>query len=446
MAAFIGRAMREALAAGATLVVLEMDTYGGRVDAAFAIVDTLLSFDSLPTLSYVTKRAISAGALIALACNDLYMLPATTLGDCAPISYTNEGPQMMGEKFQSPLRAKFRTLARRNGYPVTLSESMVSIDMVVYRVQTADSVFYVDSLAYEELPAALKKRVTDRSTVVARGELLTMDDEEALQLGFSTASVASLDELLAQRGIQNATLMRIESNWSERLVRLLTALAPVLMLLGFGGLYIEMRTPGFGLPGIVGLSALALAFFGQYMVGLASYTELLIVAIGVILLAFEVFVLPGFGLAGFSGLALIGLGMVLSMQDFVLPSPQAPWQLTIVLTNAIRVLGSFVGALLVGLLFVRFVLPRLGMIISGPYLQSTLKDAHSVDERASFEQGVREGARGVAQSALRPAGKALVNGEPCDVVTDGEFIEAGEAIVVQRVEGFRVVVTRERGA
>jgi membrane-bound serine protease (ClpP class) len=229
-------------------------------------------------------------------------------------------------------------------------------------------------------------------------------------------------------------------------VRLLTALAPVLMLLGFGGLYIEMRTPGFGLPGIVGLSALALAFFGQYMVGLASYTELLIVAIGVILLAFEVFVLPGFGLAGFSGLALIGLGMVLSMQDFVLPSPQAPWQLTIVLTNAIRVLGSFVGALLVGLLFVRFVLPRLGMIISGPYLQSTLKDAHSVDERASFEQGVREGARGVAQSALRPAGKALVNGEPCDVVTDGEFIEAGEAIVVQRVEGFRVVVTRERGA
>jgi membrane-bound serine protease (ClpP class) len=445
MAAFIGRAIREAVAAGATAVVFEMDTFGGRVDAAFAIVDTLLSHDSLSTISYVTKRAISAGALIALACNDLYMQPSTTLGDCAPISYTQEGPQMMGEKFQSPLRAKFRTLARRNGYPVALSESMVSIDMVVYRVQTADSVFYIDSLAYEELPAAVKKQVTDRTTVVARGELLTMDDDEALKLGFSSATVTSLEQLLAQRGITNATILRIESNWSERLVRLLTAIAPVLMLLGFGGLYLEMRTPGFGLPGIVGLSALALAFFGQYMVGLASYTELLIVAIGIVLLAFEVFVIPGFGLAGFSGLALIAIGMILAMQDFVIPSPAAPWQLTIVLTNTTRVLGSFVGALLVALLSMRFALPRLGMVISGPYLHATLKDAHSVDERANFEQGIREGVRGVVQSALRPAGKALLNGEPCDVVTDGEFIEAGEAVVVQRVEGFRVVVTRERG-
>ncbi len=126
MAAFIERAVQQTAQYPDALLIFEMDTFGGRVDAALNIVETLLHTGSRKTVAFVKTKAISAGALIALACNDLVMRPSTTIGDCAPITYSGEGPKMMGEKFQSPLRAKFRSLARRNHYPPTLAEAMVT--------------------------------------------------------------------------------------------------------------------------------------------------------------------------------------------------------------------------------------------------------------------------------------------------------------------------------
>ncbi|MBD3393885.1 MAG: serine protease, partial [Chitinivibrionales bacterium] len=133
MAAFIARGAREASTEADALLVIEMDTFGGRVDAALQIVDTLLN-TPVETVAFVKTKAISAGALIALSCRRLVMKHTTTIGDCAPIALSNEGPRMLGEKFQSPLRAKFRTIARRNGYPETLAESMVTADMQVHKV------------------------------------------------------------------------------------------------------------------------------------------------------------------------------------------------------------------------------------------------------------------------------------------------------------------------
>jgi membrane-bound serine protease (ClpP class) len=439
MAAFVARVAREAATHPSPLLVLEMDTYGGQVDAAFQIVDTLLNYSAGTTVAFVKNKAISAGALIALSCNTLVMKHNTTIGDCAPILQSEEGPKILGEKIQSPLRAKFRTLAKRNGYPEALAEAMVTPELTVYKIVVNDSTRYLDSVAFAELPDTVKKTVAEKTTIVANGELLTMDNAEACTLGFSAMSVGSIDEMLATMRITNYRILRVEENWSERLVRLLTEFAPILIMIGLAGIYIEVRSPGFGLPGIVGGACLALVFFGQYMVGLADYTELLIISLGAILLTIELFVIPGFGIFGFAGLAILAVGMILSLQGFVLPAPSLPWQKTLFVSNVVKVMISLVGAVVCTLLFFRFAFPRLSRRISGPYLSSTLYEAQAIMRSA---RQATVGQAGVAITDLKPAGKARIGAVDCDVVTTGEYITCGTPVIVEEITGNRVIVAR----
>ncbi|MBA3014627.1 MAG: serine protease, partial [Desulfobulbaceae bacterium] len=327
MAAFIKRATQDAARVQDSLIVLELDTFGGRVDAALTIVDTMINSDQHRTIGFVKTKAISAGALIALSCNDLVMRPSTTIGDCAPITYSNEGPKMLGEKFQSPLRAQFRSLARRNNYPPTLAEAMVTSEKEVYAVMGHDGeTRYLDSTEYEDLPQPERDKITSKKTVVAKGELLTMDNAEAQVLGFSRMTANSVEEMLHGFGIENYEIVRLDQNWSETMGRFIASISPILLMIGLAALYVEIKAPGFGLPGIVGIITLGLVFLNQYLVGLANYTELLFVVLGVALLLMEIFVFPGFGVAGATGLFCICLGMILSFQDFVVPDPSLPWQ------------------------------------------------------------------------------------------------------------------------
>lgn len=441
MSAYIKRALAESAADGKALIVLEMSTFGGRVDAALDIVETMLQAEPRKTVAFVTDKAISAGALIALSCNTLVMRPNSTIGDCAPITFANEGPKMLGEKFQSPLRAKFRTLARRNGYPATLAESMVTADMEVFELRQAGTVRYLEAKDYEELSDAEKKAITSKKTVVAKGELLTMDDAEALKLGFSSMTAGSIEEMLAAMGLVDYRLHRVEESWSESMGRLIVKLSPVLLMIGLAALYLEMKAPGFGLPGITGIICLGLVFFNQHLIGLADYTELIFIMLGLVLLALEVFVLPGFGIAGMSGILAICIGMILSFQDFVVPDPNLPWQQDILLANVTLVLGSFVVAFLAALFFLRFVFPRLGRLVEGPYLATDLAASHADSYEA---QGIRVGDRGTAHTLLRPSGKVHFGDETIDVVTEGEFIEKGTPVQVSRVRGNTIVVTRDK--
>jgi membrane-bound serine protease (ClpP class) len=417
-----------------------MDTFGGRVDSAFQIVDTLLTIPVGKAIAYVEKRAISAGALIALSCSELVMKHTTTIGDCAPIIVSNEGPQMLGEKFQSPIRAKFRTLAKRNGYPEAVAEAMVSSDMAIYKVEMTDGrTVYMNSMDYEDLTEAEKKKVRAKKTVVDKEKLLTMDDQEALEFGFSKMSVASVEEMLEKKGIRDYRLIRFQESWSEQLVRFITAIAPVLMILGFAGLYIEMQTPGFGVPGIAGIICLALVFFGQYLAGLANYTELLIIIIGIMLLGVEMFVLPGFGIAGFAAIAMLAAGMILSLQDFVLPSPEIPWEAELLKKNVITVLGSLLGSVVFIFIFFRYIFPKLSSVVKGPYLTQTLAQSH-VDSDGCFP--ISAGDKGVVIKPLRPAGIVKIGAELYDVVSDGEFIAKGERVVVAEIQANRIMVSR----
>lgn len=440
LSAFISRVIRESRECKECVLVFEMDTYGGEVDAAFTIVDTIINATNIETVAFVKTKAISAGALIALACNKMVMKRNTTIGDVAPLMQSNEGPKMLGEKFQSPIRAKFRTLAMRNGYSPVLAESMVSDAMTVIRVTLPDTVIYVDSTAYAELPQEVVSKIVEAKTVVKKNELLTMDDNEAYAFGFSRGSVQSLEELITCMGYSGYEVIRKERSWSETLVAIIAKIAPILMMLGFAALYIEIRTPGFGVPGVLGITCLLLVFLSQYMVGLADYTELLLFAIGLVLLAMEVFVLPGFGIAGITGIMVILIAMVLSMQGFVIPRPDFPWEKQLLLRNLIYGCGSLLGSTVLIVLFFRFLFPKLGKMVSGPYLHASLKDAHA---DTNTEWILHVGDRGTAVTALRPSGKAELHGMLHDVVSDGVFVEKGEPIAVTLVSGNRIVVGKE---
>lgn len=437
LAAYVKRSLQGIKNDSDAVFVFKLDTFGGRVDSAFDIVDAVSEIPREKSIAFVEKRAISAGALIALSAGRLVMKKNTIIGDCAPMIQTQEGQEMAGEKVQTVLRAKFRALARKNGYPVVLSESMVTMDMEVYEVEMGGEKHFMDQIAYNDLTETEKKSVTAKKTVVAKGELLTMDDMEALELGFSRASTESLEEALALLGYAQAQVVTIQESWSESLVRFLQPLLPVLMLIGLGAVYMEIKAPGFGLPGVLGIVCLGLVFFNQYLVGLADYTELMLLLIGALLLGIEVFVFPGFGVAGFSGLLVLAVGLVLSFQGFVIPDATFPWQARLLMTNLARVLGSLILAFVLSLVMVRFVLPRISRNSRGPYLETTLAEAH-VDVTSALM--LAPGDTGTAHTFLRPSGKIVIGDRKIDAVTQGEFIEQGEPVVVLVVDKTRVIV------
>ncbi len=441
MASFLSRSLTSIKDETNALIIIEMDTFGGRVDAALEIVDTLLFSAHHPTIAYVKTKAISAGALISLSCKKLYMKKGTTIGDCAPLMMTNEGPKMLGEKFQSPLRAKFRALAKQNNYPSAIAESMVSDNMLVYKITRKDSTIdFMDSTTLAELSDKDRLTIARKNTVVSRGKLLTMNDDEAHDLKLSQASVSSIEEVIAREGITNYTTIRITESWSEKFVRWLTKITPILLIIGFGALYIEFKSPGFGLPGILGIAILALVFLGQFMVGLANYSEILLFVIGVLLIGVEMFVVPGTLIAGSLGVVAIGLGILLSLQNFVIPSPSMPWQKELLINNVLMILFSLAGALFVSFSFVLLVLPRLGKVFKGPYLSETLATSHADSTEI---RDIAIGAKGVALSLLRPAGKARVDNRVFDVTADGSFIEKDAAVRVTFVSKNKITVTKD---
>ncbi len=440
MASFIQRALQDV--PEGEIAVLEIDTFGGRVDSALKIVDLIVETSQIKTIAYVSNKAISAGSLIALSCDELVMKRNTTIGDCAPITFSKEGPKMMGEKFQSPLRAKFRALAKKNGYPEALAESMVTPDMEVLEVKMAEKTVFMDSIDFEELSLSQKKKVRSRKIVVKKGELLTMTDSEASLLGFSRMSVDNLDEFIRKIGIKEYQIVKIEQKWSETLSRFIDSIASVLLLIGLAALYIELKAPGFGAPGIIGIVCLILVFLNQYIVGLADYTELIVIAIGLVLLGFELFVIPGFGIAGISGFIVIAVGMILAFQDFIIPKPEFPWEADLLVGNVIQVLGSFLAAFVISMLFLRYVFPRFSNVVQGPYLSASLTDARA-DSMEIKKAAV--GDTGIAITFLRPSGKARIGNAMFDVITDGEFMEKGTPIIISDIVGNRLIVSRNIG-
>ncbi|MCL7966346.1 MAG: nodulation protein NfeD [marine benthic group bacterium] len=398
LAPFIERALDEAEETGAELAVLDIDTPGGRVDAAWQIVDAVRE-SGIPTAAYVNRRALSAGAMIALATDRLYMRPGSSIGAATPVD--SKGNRA-SEKMVSAMRAEFRSLAEDRQLDPRIGEAMVDESIVI------------DGL-------------------VGEGKLLTLTTEEAVRVGVANGTVESWDELVAIAGAPSALTVVASPNWAENLVRLLThpALAPMLLSLGFLGLLVEIKTPTFGLAGGVGLLCLAAFFGARWLVNLAGMEEVLLLGAGVVLVALEILVVPGIGVAGMLGSLAILASVTLSMVGSYPTMSEVIGALGIV---AISILA--LGLLAFGVL--RHIPHSRGM--SGIFLKrSTSRETGYL---SAPDMSGMVGASGMALTDLRPSGTARFGDDRVDVVTEGPWIEEGTKVKVVRA-GVSGLVVRE---
>lgn len=404
LAPYVRRVLEQAEDEGASAVVLEINTFGGRVDAAVQIRDAVLTAP-LQTVAFINKRAISAGALIALAAEKIVMAGGSTIGAATPVQMGQQGTaaQPVEEKTVSYVRKEFRATAESRNRPPLIAEAMVDADVVI-------------------------------PNVIEKGKLLTLTTDEALLHKIADFRADTLEDALAQLGLAGAQVRPSQANWAENVVRFLThpVLSSLLISIALLGIIVELRTPGLGFAGGLGVASLALFFWGHWLVQLAGWEEILLVVAGLVLLVVEVFLIPGFGVAGVLGIAALLGGLVLSMTGGGATA-------SFILMAAGRVVSALLFAVLASLVLLRF-LPRLPLA-RGLVLETGL-DAR--DGYASAPESDRRwlGKRGHATSTLRPAGIAQLDGERVDVVSDGEHIDAGQAVEVIRVDGNRIVVRR----
>lgn len=399
LAPFIERSLAEARAAGAAMVVLDLDTPGGRVDAAERIADALADA-GLPVYALVNRRAFSAGALIALATEGIYMRPGSVMGAATPVDGSG---QKAPEKIVSAMRSEMRALAESRGLDPRVAEAMVDEDIAI-------------------------------DGVVESGKLLTLTTEEAVALGYAR-EIADLDGLLSAHGVAGAEVVTTRVNWAERVVRFLShpVVAPFLLSLGFLGLIAEIKSPTFGIAGAAGILSLALFFGSHLLIGLAGLEDVLIFGVGLVLLGVEVFIVPGFGLFGILGALGIFGGIFLSLigglpvaADFTRAGMVLSTTVLILLVTAWAILRSLPG---------NSRLARSGIFL----LQRTDRE---IGYESSHRRPELVGAMGQAITDLRPSGTGLFGDERVDVVSESEWIPAGSRITVVSAEGYRHVVRK----
>lgn len=408
--AYVKRLIEEATATEAEVLVIELNTFGGRVDAAVSIRDALLDAP-MTTVVFINKRAISAGALISLACEKIAISPGGTIGAATPITTGpgQEMPQPVEEKYLSYFRQEMRVTAETRGRDGDIAEAMVDADA--------------------EVPEISEK-----------GKLLTLTTRSALEYGIADVEATSVAEALDKLGL-SARVEELERSWSEGLVSFLTsqAITSMLFLAMVVLAYLEYQTPGFGIFGGGAIACFLLLYFSHYLVNLAGWEELLLFVVGVVLVMVELFAIPGFGLIGFGGLLMMLASAVLLLlagdwSDFSFTNP---FTLDAVLQVAVTLVLSIVSIALL----IRYVTfsPRspLGRRLM---LAGGLSSAAGFESHEESENLV--GQTGTALTPLRPAGKARLAGRRFNVETEGDFIAKGSEVRVLHQEPGRIVVRR----
>jgi membrane-bound serine protease (ClpP class) len=397
LAPFIERSLEEARVAGAQFVVIDMDTPGGRVDAAERIADAI-GDAGLPVYTFVNRRAFSAGALIALSTDGIYMRPASVIGAATPVDGSGTKAP---EKIVSAMRSEMRSLAEAHGRDPEIAAAMVDEDI--------------------EIPG-----------VVEAGKLLTLTTEEAVQVGYAT-EVDDLPALLAEMGAADADVVTTETNWAEGVVRFFSnpVVAPFLLTLGFLGLILEIKTPSFGLAGMAGLLSLSLFFGSHVILGLAGLEDLIIFAVGLVLVGVEIFLIPGFGFFGVVGAIGILAGLYLSLMGS-LPT-------TADFTRAGLVLSTTVLLIAVTAWVMIRTLPGSSRLAkSGIFLLQ--RTDRSIGYESAPPRRDLVGVTGKAITDLRPSGTGLFGEERIDVVSESEWITEGTPIRIVSAEGYRHIV------
>lgn len=409
MVPYVKRTLSTAAEERAEAVLLDINTPGGRLDAALSIKDALLDAE-VPVIAYVNREAFSAGALIAISANTIYMDKGGVIGAATPVDQEGEPA---GEKVVSAVRSDFRAVAEVRDRDPRIAEAMV------------DEAVAIDGL-------------------VEAGKLLTMTTSEALQWGYADGEAASITEALELEGIAGAELITVEYSLAERFVRFLTnpVVASLLISLGFLGLLAELTSPGFGVPGIAGILLLALFFWGGFLAELSGWEGVVLVGIGLALIAVELLLVPGFGVAGllgaiafFAGLYISLIGQGATTSDFIRAGLVLLGSLVTIVVGAAAILTIMPNRRGWGGLALQTSLPRgSGLLgrLGGP-------EGGSPEGAAQGHQSLL-GRRGVALTVLHPAGVAQIDTQRVDVVSEGGFIDAGTTVVVIADEEYRRVV------
>lgn len=449
---YISDGIQTAEMAGADAIVFDVDTPGGRVDSAVNIIRSIQD-TQVPTLAFVNRQAISAGAMISIACNQIVMTSGGTIGDSAPVNIQG---QEVGEKAISYIQGTIRATAERENRNPDIAEAMVDKELVLVKLADGQIIKLLpeEYITREEEGEAME-------ILCAQGKLLTLSTQQALDYGFADAQAETLTDLLAQyeivevdgtklpltedgiaqrqqdfgseinrlKTLAGARITEVEATLADRVVFFITnpLISSLLLSLGILGIFIEIRTPGFGIPGFLGLLCVGLFFGGHMLTKIGAEWAFLLFLIGIGLIALEVFVIPGFGVAGILGITLM-LGSVFFVFDKAYEFRTAVMWLSVsvILSGGLVILAAF-------LLPETQLFRRLAL--------STVMDTQMGYHSSSSEDfQAYLGQSGTALTPLRPSGTARIANNRVDVVTVGDFIAQDSTVKVVSVEGPKVFV------
>ncbi len=433
---------------GADCVILDIESYGGLVHSSVETGDEIYALGrDIHTVAYVGRKAVSGAALLSIACQEIVMNEVGKIGDSQAIYSGADGEMKEApEKFQAPVAGAFRTYAEGNGYPVPVVEAMVRKEMeviryrkrgepgkwVYYRSDTTDELpsrLQIEELGLEEPP-----EIVDRA-----GELAYFTARQALDYGICSRIEPSLDALVKSLSDPETEVLTLDWSWAERTSRFLLAWSWLLFLVGLGSIYFAFKMPGTGIPEALAIVSFGLFFGASAIAGFAGPIEMILFLVGIALLVVEIFVLPGFGLAGIAGLACvfvsIGLAAVPETGDHGLPAPTSDF----LLPMAMHFLAGAAGAIGLAFAGARYLpsLPYFSRLALAPAPPQTGSAAPEAPAHPMV------GATGVAESDLRPAGRAKIGGEHLDVVAEG-FVAPGTRVRVVAVRGNVIVVRPEK--
>lgn len=391
-------ALEEAMQKEADLIIVHMDTYGGAVNDADDI-RTMILESPVPTHVFIDKDAASAGALIAIASDSIYMAPGGSIG-AATVVMGGTG-EAAPDKYQSYMRSIMRSTAEATGRDPKIAEAMVDENLVVEGVSEA-------------------------------GSVVTFSVSEAIEHGFCEGSVTSIEEIIALQGIADYQLIHHEMSNTEKVIAffLNPMVSGFLILIIFAGIYFELQTPGVGFPIVASVVAIILYFVPYYLNGLAANWEMIAFGIGVILILIEVFVIPGFGIFGILGITLVLTGLTLGML------PNEFFDFTFVPSGDLFLaLVTVVLAAIVAVSLIFALAPKINQWQM--FSRFSLADTQQREEgyTSSFYSNDLLGREGMSHTRLMPSGKVVIDEEIYDAYSRSEFIDKGERIIVISTEG-----------
>lgn len=421
----VSKCLTEAREQHADLVVIRMNTYGGLVNVADSIRTMILNYPT-PIWVYIDNQAASAGALIALAADRIYMHPGGSIGAA---SVVDQNGQPMPDKFQSFMRATMRATAESHG-------------QVIERIENGDTIrrWWRDPQTAE---AMVGRTVADSTTV----NVLTFTSSEAVKNHFSEGTASSLEETLAQGGVETYTLTEYRPTTLDRLLAWLMnpVVQGIFVMMIVGGIYFELQSPGIGFALVVAILGAVLYFAPLYLEGVAQNWELILFIIGLVLLAVEIFVLPGFGIAGVAGIVAVILGLSFAAIDNDLLRHLPTGEITVgwILQPILVVIIAATAALIGGLL-----LSKRFLTGTTPLQRKVVLTAEMAPEQGyvSHPQVASEliGKTAEVAAVLRPSGRVIIDGIYYDAIAEeGQFIPRGKQVIITRFEGGVVYCTQQ---